>query len=96
MESLPEIRNLLDVVKKELPELTSSIDSKTLDNVDKYFSKLEKDLKMQKEKLQTADLHKIEYEIPKHSLINDCMPYIQMEPELYRNINRIKNTKIQK
>ena len=88
MESLPEIRNLLDVVKKELPELTSSIDSKTLE--------LEKDLKMQKEKLQTADLHKIEYEIPKHSLIHDCMPYIQMEPELYRNINRIKNTKIQK
>ena len=88
MESLPEINNFLDVVKKELPELTTSIDSKTLE--------LEKDLKMQKAKLQTADLHKIEYEIPKHSLIDDCVPYIQMKPELYRNINRIKNTKIQK
>lgn len=89
MESLPEISNLLDVVKKELPELTTSIDSKTLDNVDKYFSKLENNLKMQKVKLQTDiqnELNKgieMEYAIPKHSLIDDSVPYIQMKPELY-------------
>lgn len=89
MESLPEISNLLDVVKKELPELTTSIDSKTLDNIDKYFSKLENDLKMQKVKLQTDIQNEInkgiemEYAIPKHSLIDDSVPYIQMKPELY-------------
>jgi hypothetical protein len=89
MESLPEINNLLDVVKKELPELTTSLDSKTLDNVDKYFSKLENDLKIQKAKLQTDIQNEInkgiemEYEIPKHSLIDDSVPYIQMKPELY-------------
>ena len=89
MESLPEINNLLDVVKKELPELTTSLDSKTLDNVDKYFSKLENDLKIQKAKLQIDiqnEINKgieIEYEIPKHSLIDDSVPYIQMKPELY-------------
>lgn len=101
MESLPEIRNLLDVVKKELPELTSSIDSKTLDNVDKYFSKLEKDLKMQKAKLQIDIQNEInkgiemEYEIPKHSLIDDSVPYIQMKPELY-TIAKIDNFDFQK
>jgi hypothetical protein len=89
MESLPEIKNLLDVVKKELPELTTSLDSKTLENVDKYFSKLENDLKIQKAKLQTDIQNEInkgiemEYEIPKHSLIDDTVPYIQMKPELY-------------
>lgn len=89
MESLPEISKLLDVVKKELPELTTSIDSKTLDNIDKYFSKLENDLKMQKVKLQTDIQNEInkgiemEYAIPKHSLIDDSVPYIQMKPELY-------------
>jgi len=89
MESLPEINNLLDVVKKELPELTTSLDSKTLDNVDKYFSKLENDLKIQKAKLQIDIQNEInkgiemEYEIPKHSLIDDTVPYIQMKPELY-------------
>jgi hypothetical protein len=89
MESLPEIKNLLDVVKKELPELTTSLDSKTLDNIDKYFSKLENNLKMQKVKLQTDIQNEInkgiemEYKIPKHSLIDDSVPYIQMKPELY-------------
>lgn len=89
MESLPEISKLLDVVKKELPELTTSIDSKTLDNIDKYFSKLENNLKMQKVKLQTDIKNEInkgiemEYAIPKHSLIDDSVPYIQMKPDLY-------------
>lgn len=89
MESLPEINNLLDVVKKELPELTTLLNSKTLNNVDKYFSKLENDLKIQKAKLQTDIQNEInkgiemEYEIPKHSLIDDSVPYIQMKPELY-------------
>ena len=72
-----------------MPELTTSLDSKTLDNVDKYFSKLENDLKIQKAKLQIDiqnEINKgieIEYEIPKHSLIDDSVPYIQMKPELY-------------
>ena len=96
MESLPEINNLLDVVKKELPELTTSIDSKTLDNVDKYFSKLENDLKIQKAKLQIDIQNEInkgiemEYEIPRHSLIDDSVPYIQMKPELY-TLTKIDN-----
>ena len=96
MESLPEINNILDVVKKELPELTTLIDSKTLDNIDKYFSKLENDLKMQKVKLQTDiqnEINKgieIEYAIPKHSLIDDKVPYIQMKSELY-TVTKIDN-----
>ena len=87
----------LDGVKQELPELTKQIDVKTLSRLDEYFTKLEQDLKIQKKLLQENIQNEInkgiemEYEIPRHALIDDSVPYIQFKKELYTTVENVDN-----
>jgi hypothetical protein len=87
----------LEDVKQELPELTREIDVKTMSRVDEYFAKLENDLKIQKKLLQENIQNEInkgielEYEIPRHSLIDDTVPYIQFKKELYTTDCNVNN-----
>ena len=88
---------LLNNIKETLPELTNKIDTKTLSRVDEYFTKLENDLKVQKKILQENIQNEInkgiemEYEIPKHTLIDDSVNYIQLKKELYTIKETIPN-----
>jgi hypothetical protein len=87
----------LDGVKQELPELTKQINITTLSRVDEYFTKLEQDLKIQKKLLQENIQNEInkgiemEYEIPRHALIDDSVPYIQFKKELYTTDENVDN-----
>jgi hypothetical protein len=101
MESLNVISTILETASPSLSTLTSTINKDTIENVDKYFLKLEQDLKKQKQQLQCEIQNEInkgiemEYEIPRHQLIDSTVPYIQMIKELYteRNlINTYSNT----